>query len=114
MGRGAEVNARNNKGETSLHILVKNRSEKLLALFLKLGADVNIKDNQGQMPLHRAVLFSRSDLVPHLVKYGAWVNKLDEEGRTPLSIAQDMVKEKPSTAAQSILEFFLNNQESSQ
>ena len=114
VGRGAEVNSRNNKGETPLHILVTYMSEKLLVLFLKLGADVNAKDNQGQTPLHMAVLFSRSDLVPHLVKHGAWINKPDEQGRTPLSIAQDMVKKKPSNEVQSILEFFLNNQESSQ
>ena len=112
VGRGAEVNSRNNKGETPLHILVTYMSEKLLVLFLKLGADVNAKDNQGQTPLHRAVLFSRSDLVPHLVKHGAWMNKPDEQGRTPLSIAQDMIKKKPSNEVQSILEFFLNSQES--
>ncbi|HEY5610602.1 MAG TPA: ankyrin repeat domain-containing protein, partial [Thermoanaerobaculia bacterium] len=49
-----DVNAKNSRGETALHIAADDDDAKLIAMFLKAGADVNAKDKNGETPLFRA------------------------------------------------------------
>jgi ankyrin repeat protein len=42
---GAEVNAKNNYGETPLHWCVQKGNEEILRALLDEGADVNVADN---------------------------------------------------------------------
>ena len=50
--KGADVNAKDNDGETPLHWASENGHEAIVSLLLEKGADVNAKDNDGETPLH--------------------------------------------------------------
>ena len=51
---GAEPNARNNAGQTPLHLASALNSEALIVALLEAGAEVNLRDSAGQTPLHVA------------------------------------------------------------
>lgn len=50
--KGANLNARNDHGETSLFIAAKSRFESIIKQLIEKGADVNIKTNTKATPLH--------------------------------------------------------------
>jgi len=82
------VSARNELGETSLHIAAKHGIEEITILLIKKGADVNAKDYVGWTPLHNAAAYcSNENIVTHLLENGADVNVKDLGGWTPLGRA---------------------------
>ena len=100
LDNGADANAKDNNGNTLLHITVGVRiptsTPLTLAqaqLLLDNGADVNTKDNNGNTPLHKVI--SRTDLsfrgaiaelIQLLLDNGADVNTKDNNGNTPLNM----------------------------
>lgn len=89
--RGADVNKKNNNGQSPLHLAVTK--EALFAYvsamnLIEHGADVNAKDKKGQTPLHLAVTKRMGyDLVQSLIENGSGVNAKDEKDQNPLHIA---------------------------
>jgi ankyrin repeat protein len=83
---GADVNARNNDGQTPLHLAHDIDVAKWL---MDNGANVNAKDNSGQTPLHRTSKYQHWDVSPLLIKNGADVNARDNYGATPLHLATE-------------------------
>ncbi|KAF5858072.1 hypothetical protein ETB97_004915 [Aspergillus alliaceus] len=69
--RGANLDIRNPKGETPLHIAVKGRYRQfgMVQLLLEHGANPNVLDYEGFVPVNRAV--QNSQMVRLLVQYGA-------------------------------------------
>ena len=67
----SNVDKRNKKGETQLHIacrlLLENKAKSLLAL----GADPNTQDFAGWTPLHEVAQASNVALVDMLLEHGA-------------------------------------------
>ena len=53
-GKSIDVNARDEKGSTPLHLAVNRRDLDLIKLLLGKGANVNAKDNRGNTPLECA------------------------------------------------------------
>lgn len=51
----AEVNARNNRRETALHIAAYVDNTKAVEVLIEKNADINAKDNNHKTPLHHAV-----------------------------------------------------------
>jgi len=49
---GANVNAKNNKGVTPLHIAVLLGAVKIAEMLIKYGAYMNARDDEGNTPLH--------------------------------------------------------------
>lgn len=49
--RGADVSARNHRGETALHLAVKHASFKMIKWLIEQGEDVNATDHDGYTPL---------------------------------------------------------------
>ena len=124
---GADANAKDDEGRTSLYYAAKPHEDKIekrtesyivyrhiypvdileitTTLIEEGKADVNIKDQYGITPLHYASYFGYSDLLKILIKTGAKVNARDENGNTPLHIvgsgeaAQMLINEGASVVA---------------
>lgn len=88
VSQGADVHAKNAKGETPLHYWAVRYGGNVEVgeFFISKGADVNAKDNDGVTPLHGAAYDDNDDVVyvKYLVFKGADMNAKDNNGETPL------------------------------
>jgi ankyrin repeat protein len=88
--RNADVNVRDQRGETPLHksiIYDRSKRQKIKSILIKNGANVNSTDNYGTTPLHTAVSFGKVDAADFLISHGADVNARARGGETPLHFA---------------------------
>ncbi len=102
---GAEVNGRDDLGNTPLHEAISALNLKAARLLLDSGADVNARNQSGQTPLHgldaaasalnnkrvsareqRALTRQMAVAVVLLRHHGARLEVRDEDGRTPLNL----------------------------
>jgi ankyrin repeat protein len=81
---GADVDARDNQGETPLFSAAFSGSREIAESLIAHGADINAMDREGSTPLHKAAYQSRRELVELLIRKGARVNAGTREGATPL------------------------------
>jgi ankyrin repeat protein len=89
---GASVDARNQHGETPLHLAAERNYSSFVSSLLNLGADVGAQDNNAMTPLHSA---SRGPMpvlefctaFQLLLEHGASVDARNKDGRTPLHLA---------------------------
>ena len=79
---GANVNAKDNDGNTALHETFITPVEEEL---LKLGADVNARNNDGETPLFTTV---DHDAIPLYIKHGANLEVRNNKGQTAAEAAQ--------------------------
>lgn len=96
---GADVNARDGKGNTPLMLAAHVDSPSSVRALIQAGADVNAKNYQGQNALHVANeepfeldggRLQYSGLLEHtLIQAGADVNQADVHGRTPIMLAEN-------------------------
>ena len=96
LSRGANANARNNKGSTPLHVasawssvsghgIYTSWVHEKLELLLQHGADINARDNTGATPLHQACSESPNPvIISLLLRAGADVTVKDNQNYTPL------------------------------
>jgi len=68
---GADINAKNNYGSTSLMYASKIGHKKIVLLLIEAGADINAKNNYGYTVLMFATANNYKDIVALLKKYGA-------------------------------------------
>ncbi|KAM9254040.1 ankyrin repeat domain-containing protein 31 [Dugong dugon] len=80
----AEINKRNAKGESRLHLAARRGNLSLVKALIESGADVNLKDNAGWTPLHEASSEGSNDIIVALLKAGANVNSENLDGILPL------------------------------
>ena len=52
---GADINARNNDGETPLHNAATTNTPEVIQALLDTGADINARNNDGDTPLDLAI-----------------------------------------------------------
>jgi ankyrin repeat protein len=50
-----DINARNHKDQTAMHIAINKGYIKVVRTLLKLGAQTNVQDSEGDTPLHDAI-----------------------------------------------------------
>ncbi len=67
----SSINTGNIKGQTALHVAVRENDLPLTQLLVEHGADVNARDTQGQTPLVAAAKFCYIDVVHYLIEHGA-------------------------------------------
>ena len=87
VSKGADVNVKNNDGDTPLHLAVKENNAEAIKFLLSQKADGNVKNNDGDIPLHLAMKESNIEVVKILVSNGANVNTWDKNGMSPLHVA---------------------------
>ena len=79
---GIDLDARNKKGETALHVAAAAGANDALAMLLAAGASPHAKDRGGETPLHRA---TTAECIATLVAtHGVDVNAATPLGYTPL------------------------------
>lgn len=96
---GADINARDGKGNTPLMLAAHIDSTSSLNTLIQAGADVNARNYQGQNALHVAnevpdeldggKLKYYGRLEQALINAGADVNQTDVHGRTPIMLAEN-------------------------
>ncbi|VVD03896.1 unnamed protein product [Leptidea sinapis] len=79
-----DIEKKNIKGETLLHVCSRNGKVDRVVELLRQGADPNTKDNAGWTPLHEAVQNGHFDLVKVLLQYNTLVNVPGQCNETPL------------------------------
>jgi ankyrin repeat protein len=80
---GANVNARDNDGNTPLHETFLTDVEEEL---LKLGADVNARNSDGETPIFTTV---DDDAIPLFIRYGADLTIRNNKGETVFEAAKN-------------------------
>jgi ankyrin len=92
LDHGAQVNVKNHKGETPLHLASRGDHDSLdegvcvVELLLERGTDVNIRDKSEWTPLHSASNNGKYDIAQVLLSHGANVNAENYLGETPLHL----------------------------
>ena len=76
---GANIDAVNGYGETSLH---RCRDLEKVKFLVERGADVNARDNHGRTPLHLA---KNLEIIRVLIDHGADVNAVDANGKSVIN-----------------------------
>ena len=89
IAHGADVNARNESGETLLHAAAAGGDMAAIELLLSHGATVAGRDRAGFTPLHRAVQKGHVDAATRLIASGADVNAVATDGTTALALASN-------------------------
>lgn len=81
------VNVRNSRGMTPLHLAVHLESIEIIKYLVSVGADVNAKNDEGVTPLHLAVRTGNIEILTFLLSNGANVHVENNEKLTPLDLA---------------------------
>ena len=93
LAAGADVDARNHKGQSALHCAAKAGFAPIVALLLDADAAVDAGDAQGETPLATALRSSVKNkgrlrtVVRQLIAAGADADLVDNRGQTPRRIA---------------------------
>ncbi len=85
--RGANINARNSRGETCLIDAVLEGNQALVQFLIDNGADINTRDNHGNTCLIDAVLADHQAMVQSFLDKGLDINARDNYGNTCLFYA---------------------------
>ena len=82
---GADVHAKDTKGETPLHkAALRNKDTEFIKFLIAGGADVDAKDNNGETPLHRAEVNNNVKIIACLLNRGADIYARNKYGQTLL------------------------------
>ena len=87
LASGADVNQRNNLGETALHYAALTGHTNAIRMLIELRALVNQQDNHGATALHWAAMNGHANAIRMLIQAGCGVNQKDNYGMIPLHYA---------------------------
>ncbi len=96
---GIEVNARNAKGLTALHLAAFGGGADIIKTLLKASASPDAREHKNaSTPLHLAALVGNVEAIEALVAAGADVHAKDRRGRTPRNYAENAGRAAAVTA----------------
>ncbi|XP_059162586.1 ankyrin repeat domain-containing protein 17-like [Physella acuta] len=81
---GADINKRNNNGDSALHFATNGESIESAKVLLEFKADINLKNYIGQTPLFSSLPRSYMQMIEFMLENNANVNDADTKGNTPL------------------------------
>ena len=84
LGMGEDVNARDNNGNTPLHLAAQAENPAAVTFLIQAGADVNARNNTEATPLHISVDNERAEVLTALLEAGADINAGAGGHGTPL------------------------------
>lgn len=105
---GADVNGKDEEGNTALDASVWKQKPNIASLLIKNGAEVNAQDSSGCTPLHSVCKKYDGDaadreMIELFLQYGADPFKQDEDGTTPIDLIASIESSKHQEMAQRIL-----------
>jgi len=83
LSQGADVNTKNNNGDSALTMASRGTNDKTVVSLLEHGALIDSRNNKESTPLTEAVLHGRNEIAKILMKRGANMNSRGK-GWTPL------------------------------
>ncbi|MCY4541995.1 MAG: ankyrin repeat domain-containing protein, partial [Rhodobacteraceae bacterium] len=88
---GADINARSEDGQTSLHFAAAwSRAPAVVQVLLDAGPDPNARGEVGLTPLHVAAAWSKAPaVVQALLDAGADPSARDDEGKVPIELVPE-------------------------
>ena len=81
--QGADINARDNYGETPMHDAARGDSVDAMEWLKAQGADINARDNTGETPMHDAAWANAVDAMKWLKAQGVDINARNNNHQTP-------------------------------
>ncbi|KAL5115233.1 putative ankyrin-repeat protein [Pleosporales sp. CAS-2024a] len=86
LSKDADVNAKNNNGQTALHFCASKSNLDIARTLLsqKPPASARVKDKRGQLPLHRAAAVGNVPMIKALLDANSPLNATDMDGMTAL------------------------------
>lgn len=87
ISNGADINIKNDEGDTILNIAVSNDNLEAVRFLLERGANPNILNILKENALHFAVAIRDHRIVDELINKGAKINVKEENGFTPMQMA---------------------------
>ena len=87
LAQGADVDAKNNQGDTALLLAAKAGKIDTARLLVEKGANIEAKNDEGETALIAACTSGHADIAQLLVEKGAATDAPDDGGATPLMYA---------------------------
>ncbi len=89
IGAGANLNLKDNHGNTSLHYAAWNeQGVEIARMLIGAGADVDIQNKRGNTPLHNAARYGKVEIARMLIDVGADKDIRDNVGNLPYELAE--------------------------
>jgi len=84
--KGANVNQKNNLGQTALHFVASKNNLHVAKMFFAHSppASARVRDSRGQYPIHRAAAIGSVPMVSLLLRNKSPINATDSAGYTAL------------------------------
>ncbi len=91
LDQGAEIDGKDEDGDTALSIAVSGGNLEIVSLLLAQGANPNVQDSSDDTPLHTALIFDHKThneaIIMQLLKFNASTDIANDNGVTPLHFA---------------------------
>ncbi len=87
LGQGADVDAKNNQGDTALLLAARSGKVDTARLLIEKGANIEVKNNVGETALIAACTSGHAEVAQLLVEKGAATDARDDGGAMPLMYA---------------------------